>query len=253
MSENDDRLLYEIIRCTNVVSIIDGEASHPCADIVNSQGVARIGDFQVPEPWNGDIQGARLLYLSSNPSISEIEEYPQWNWQDGQINDFFHNRFGGGVKSWVSEGKYALAKDGSYLPATAYWSEIANRSSELFGRQVVPGIDYALTEIVHCKSRNMIGVESAINECGARWLLRVLQVSGASVIASIGKKVGDLLRQSLGVSENDLVVGPQEIAGKPRLVLFLAAPASNKPRVISKVLTPDQVELVRSYLGEGSA
>lgn len=253
MSISAEDLLLEISRCPNVTSIMGGNRHHPCADIVNSQGVKEIDDFQVPEPWNGDIRTAKLLYLSSNPSISGVEEYPRWNSQDSKISDFFHHRFGGGHKLWVKDGKYALSNDGSYLPATAYWSEIVNRSSELFGRAASPGIDYTLTEIVHCKSRNMIGVESAINECAARYLLRVLEVSGANVIASIGKKVGDLLRTALGARGSDPIIGPRKIAGKQRLMLFLAAPASNKPRVISKILTPDQISLVRSYLEEGSA
>jgi len=250
MTSTADELLREISRCPNVLSIIAGNTRHPCAEIVLSQSVVDIEDFQVPEPWNGDIRLARLLYLSSNPSISDVEEYPVWKSHNTLIEDFFVHRFGGGLKPWVIEGKRALAKDGTYLRATPYWSEIANRSAELFGRAVTPGVDYALTEIVHCKSRSMIGVDSAITECGERYLSRVLQASEATVVASIGSKAGDLLRKALHETGTESIIGPREIAGKKRLVLFLAAPGSSKPRIISRVLTPEEAQLVGDHLSD---
>ncbi|WP_196524075.1 hypothetical protein [Nostoc commune] len=36
--------------------------------------------------------------------------------------------------------------------------EVRQRAIELLERDVIPGIDYAITEIVHCKSENEIGL-----------------------------------------------------------------------------------------------
>jgi hypothetical protein len=248
MTASTRDLLLEIAKCPNVVEIFKGAENHPCSEIVRSQGSSVLDNFQVPEPWNGCIDKARLLYLSSNPSISEIELYPTWNWSEERLEDFFNHRFGGGNEQWVKNGKRAMAKDGSYLDAQSYWSEIINRSQELYGRQAIPGIDYTITEIVHCKSKNMIGVKSALGECSGRYLQRVLQASGASVIVVVGQKATDVLRVIFKSSNQQTILGPQIIAGRERVILFLPAPGSSKPRKIDKVLTPDELSLVRSYL-----
>ena len=148
----------------------------------------------------------------------------------------------------MKDGKFGMSRDGSYLNATAYWSEIINRSNELFGRETEPGVDYALTEIVHCKSGNMIGVEAALEECGRRYLLRVLKVSGARVIAAVGQRAGQILRLALQIDEHINLVGPKLIADRERYVIFLAAPGSSKPRRIQRIFSKPEIELIRSVL-----
>ena len=101
MSKLED-LLHEIVHCDNVQECLVGEKiRHPCYSIVKSQVVSSLESFQVPEPWNGDIVDAPILFLSSNPSISEVEDYPCWGWDSELIEDFFVHRFGGGKKDWV--------------------------------------------------------------------------------------------------------------------------------------------------------
>ncbi|MFN8489582.1 MAG: hypothetical protein U0350_18505 [Caldilineaceae bacterium] len=245
-------LLLEIARCPNVIKILEGNKYHPCHEIVKSQEVKLIDDFQIPEPWNGNIETARLLYLSSNPSISDNDEkelYPTWNWPEERIQDFFNHRFGGSKEQWVKNGKYAKKQEGLYMERhQPYWTEMMNRSEELYGREVVPGLDYAFTEIVHCKSKNNCGVKVACNECTGRYLQRVLEISGASVIAVVGDKAKKGMSIILDRLEEQHFIQPQLIAGKERIILFLAAPNSNKPRKIEKVLPPAELSLVRSYL-----
>jgi hypothetical protein len=74
------------------------EQSHPCAELVRSQGAVTLADFQLPEPWSGPIATAPILFVSSNPSISRSdppsdldEEYPTWSatWPDTSVVDFF--------------------------------------------------------------------------------------------------------------------------------------------------------------------
>ncbi len=145
-----------------------------------------------------------------------------------------------------------MRRDGTYAKPNAYWSEMLNRSSELFGRPVNPGEDYALTEIVHCKSRAMIRVGRAtVEECVARYLDRVLKVSAARVIASVGKKAGRVLRSILGRDGEASTIVPCTIAGRERVVLFLAAPGSSKLRKIDLVLSEPEIEMVRSMLQHG--
>jgi hypothetical protein len=249
MTDNQRNLLWEIAQCPNVVSCFQaGNETHPCYPIVMSQEYGALNKIQVPEPWNGDLEKSPLLYLSSNPSISKTEVYPTWIYQEEEIMDFFINRFSRGKKIWVKDGKYGLKKNGSYTRATPYWSEMIKRSEELHGRNVEPGIDYVFTEIVHCKSKDMIGVKEALDECAGKFLNKILELSAAKVIAVIGEKPGKFIKDLLKVEKDTKIYGPKMLWGKERLVLFLAAPNSNKLRRIEKVFVQDEIELINRYL-----
>jgi hypothetical protein len=77
------QLLQEIHNCPVATSIRNGQLG-PCQTIVLSQtGMT----FHSPEPWSGNIATAPILFLSSNPSISEEEMYPDPSWADEQITD----------------------------------------------------------------------------------------------------------------------------------------------------------------------
>jgi hypothetical protein len=241
-------LLFSITRCPNITLHFLEEKSTPCRKIINSQGVNKRSNFQVPEPWNGVIDKAPVLFVSSNPSIADQEQYPLWNSSRDQVNDFFTHRFGGGKKLWVKKGKYALTKNGTYQRATPYWAEIQNRASELLGREAVPGIDYAISEIVHCKSKNNIGVDEALQECAQRYLLKVLEISNAKIITFVGRKAEQYIKDSIDIEDNRNIVGPAVYYGKERLILFLPAPGSNKPRKFEKLFSKQELNLVISRI-----
>ena len=244
-------LLGTITHCPNVKAHFRNQAT-PCREIIDSQGMSTLEDFQVPEPWNGKIERAPLLFISSNPSISEKEQYPSWNAPETRLQDFFQHRFGGGEKQWVKDGKYALTQDGSYERATPYWSEIKNRAFELLSKKAVPGTDYAISEIVHCKSRNNIGVDEALKECAQRYLSRVLEISSAAVVVYVGKKAEHYIKDVLEINENQSLVGPLMHGGRKRLILFLPAPGSSLPRKIDKVFSKEEQEMIRSFLAEAA-
>lgn len=48
-----------------------------CSAIIDIQGALSWESFQVPEPWSGRLLTTPILFLSSNPSISGTEAYPQ--------------------------------------------------------------------------------------------------------------------------------------------------------------------------------
>ncbi|MCF3607522.1 hypothetical protein L2E81_13290 [Planktothrix agardhii 1033] len=58
-----------------------------------------------------------------------------------------------------------MQTDGTYSRVTQFWAAVRKRAIELLQRDVIPGFDYALTEIVHCKSHHEIGVEQAQEQC----------------------------------------------------------------------------------------
>ncbi|MGJ0493228.1 hypothetical protein [Methylobacter sp.] len=76
MNPEVSKLLLEIARCPNVQKCYNESTKyHPCSSIVLTQNVA-LDAFHLPEPWNGEIDTAPILFISSNPSININEIYP---------------------------------------------------------------------------------------------------------------------------------------------------------------------------------
>lgn len=245
MVDEIQNLLLEIVRCRLVKDhFLVGGSNNPCAEILSCQRVTELADLQVPEPWNGDLRSAPLLFLSSNPSINELEEYPRWDTPDEEIMDFFEHRFGYGRKAWVSEGKRGLHRDGSYGRATPYWCEVKKRADEIFERETTAGIDYALSEVVHCKSRDMIGVKGAAETCTQRYLQRVLDAAGAKVVAVVGEQTRRVVEQRLGIQMGEKRL--LELNGK--VYLFLPAPGSNQPRKLERILSQEEMDFLRDRI-----
>ena len=193
------RQLLGIARCPVMSDCLDrGTSPHPCAAIARFQWDAidpalRIARWrtahQLPEPWVGHLVEAPILFVSSNPSIrgqitpeglaAPTRDGITWDTPDDEIIDRFENAFDkymiDGVR-WIGATR-----------ATRYWSSIKRRAQELIlDRPVRPGHDYALTEIVRCKSRGEVGVADAAATCIERHLGPTLELSGAQVIVGIG-------------------------------------------------------------------
>ncbi|MCH7745362.1 MAG: hypothetical protein IIC84_04730, partial [Chloroflexi bacterium] len=133
----------------------------------------------MPEPYMGNLRGAPILFLGSNPSIGYDHEYPSAVAKDDEIDDFFTNHFEGGQKEWTQEGSYVNRLDGNraWVP---YWAEVKKRAMELLERDDVrPGVDYALSEVVHCKSKGQVGVSKDLDECSTRYLMSLVEESCA--------------------------------------------------------------------------
>ena len=70
-----------------------------CREIIETQRARGLDRFQLPEPWSGHIEQARVLFISSNPSIGEGSiddgrDYPRRWWADNDISRYFDERFG---------------------------------------------------------------------------------------------------------------------------------------------------------------
>lgn len=250
MQSDRGALLREIIRCPEMVSIHSGVLqSSPCQKIVSLQSVIA---FQVPEPWSGQIDKASLLFISSNPSINELEQYPSSSWSLEKADDFFENRFTS-KEEWVDEKMCALQLDGTRGRSVRYWTAARSRASEILSKprdQIVPGIDFALTEIVHCKSRAEAGVSEARELCSTRYLERILAISAAKVLIVFGRSaqitMTNLFKSRMTVIFNGLC----EIStGKRRLVAFLPHPSSFEPlKTAGGCLGSEGLAALRSFL-----
>lgn len=223
-------LLLQIARCPNL-----GLGS--CANIAAVQD--GFAERQVPEPWNGDLAHAPILFVSSNPSISEVEDYPTDRWNDDAVVEFFESRYG----RWMADGTKGLRKDGTRGKANPFLSSIKKTADRLLERPPVPGIDYAVTEVVHCKSKAEIGVPEALGECTRRYLGPILDAAGARVVVVLGDRANSALgARAIGVH------GPVDAGGRSRLLLVLPHPNARRERRVDRILPPSELERVRGAL-----
>jgi hypothetical protein len=242
-----DRLLLQITNCPVVANCRSGSRL-ACSRVVGVQSGAPWPEHQVPEPWNGELETARLLFISSNPAIDSRERYPTSSWTDAERIDFFTHRFSGGRRAWT-DGFRTLLKDGHFDTAPRagkYWAEIHQRAIELLGPGARPGVDYALTEVVHCKSSGNHGVKEARAECASRYLEPVLEAARSSaVIILIGKQAWAVFSDRYGSPPCFGLAKRVTIAGRERMTISIGAPNSSQPRRLAYCLSEDELAYAR--------
>ncbi|MFA5880989.1 MAG: uracil-DNA glycosylase family protein [Eubacteriales bacterium] len=239
-------LLNQITKCPNVQSCFTSEVDdHPCEKIVLSQKVSK-EEFHVPEPWSGHLEKARILFLSSNPGVARQEKYPTSSWSADLVFDFFDNRFDS-PNGWVKDGLFPLMTSGGYKANwVRFWAAIRRRAVELLDRSdISPGVDYAITEIVHCKSNNEIGVREALKECMNQYLDKVLDLSGAKVVVCLGNRVSDAIREKLNIPTTSKIHGPVITKKVKRYFAFLPHPNARGNRSFEKCMPDDLIALKR--------
>jgi uracil-DNA glycosylase len=189
-----------------------------CATIVRSQHVSD-DDFQLPEPWRGQIDKARILFLGSNPSIGD-DRYALQTSIRAQVWESQQLAFGGGSRPYIIDGIRTTKPNGSPDRVVRYWSSIRARARELIPA-AVPGEDYAISEIVHCKSRGEDGVAKAAQTCYGMHMAAVFSVAAAKIIIALGKIAKEHLLGHDPVPPAPLLL---ELGGQQRTLLFLPHP-----------------------------
>ena len=170
-----DELLINITRCPNLVEART-DPSHSCAEIVRSQSQSP-SNFQVPEPWSGHIDTAPILFVGSNPSIGEDDEFPTSSWSKAKTVCYFQRRFDEGCR-WVTKENFNKVR---------YWTGVRARAKEILGCDAaIAGKHFALTEVVHCKSKGEAGVGKARSNCVQMWLDKLMAQSKACVVVLLG-------------------------------------------------------------------
>lgn len=229
-------LLKEILNCENIKDCLEGNKSNPCFKVVNVQKESP--NFLLPEPWNGDIVNAKIMFISSNPSIDENEEFPTSNWDEDSSYDFFVNRFSGSKQKWVKDNKYVMLKNGEYRNTNVkFWASIGARCKEIYNREIIYGSDFSITEIVKCKSKSEIGVKEAMKECTEKYFLKMMAISRADIIIILGSLAKKEMARYYNLDENIKYIDHIQIEGKDRTLVFLPHPNSReKNKTIEKVL-----------------
>lgn len=278
-------LARAICSCPEVQKAI-GDTKHPCFKVVQQQTllIASEVERQRPEPWIGTMSKASLLFVSSNPSISEDpedlrEDFPTNSMSPDDSADYFLNRFNPALENVHATFGHAVepdfltrSKDGEYRSGTKSpkrpqntWAKTHERAIELLGTSAHPHLDYALTEIVHCKSKNGIGVVAkASSFCINKWMTDIFALSPAKVVILFGGKVRDqFAKPFLGASadfgldnnydalnqsqrsKRDIIWS--DMGGKPRVIVFNWHPTAYKSDS-SKILKDVYGEKIVNWL-----
>lgn len=229
-----DELLLAIVRCPEVGKA-RADAGHPCAGIVGSQ---KADDFQAPEPWRGRIDTAPILFLSSNPSIRKDDPVRVSSMTDAGIVDYYQRSFD---------------PDAGHISANAYnsvpfWRGVRARAAEILGRDAAPGVDFALTELVHCKSTGEQGVSRAHLTCAGRWLDPVLEVSGASVVVLLGSKARDHCVARWKLDKGRSVYWGVATPGRERTVVVLPHPNARGKRKVGDLVGAGDLQQLRALV-----
>lgn len=133
----------------------------------------------------------------------------------------------------------------TYGPSVRYWRMVGVIARALLGPDVRPGIDFALTEIVRCKSRNEEGLtEAAIAECSKRYFMQTLEIAAAPVIVPCGKKARAGVAAVAGTSSE---IGLYKSAKLDRWLLMLGHPSSGQ----RQTPTADEISRVQPELARG--
>lgn len=185
------------------------DSNHPCHKVVMTQEEMIQGNENVrqrPEPWIGNLQNSKVLFISSNPSISDDpdisirEDFPTYGISEEKSAEFFVDRFDDKNGAPYATFKYEnhsnflyRSNDGNYRgkgnssnKPIETWQGVYERAKEILGETCDPSENYALTEVVKCKSKAEKGVKEASTKCIDTWMQRVMELSPAKLVVVIG-------------------------------------------------------------------
>lgn len=247
MTKKGYRLLHKIVNCENVKKYFDGwKNNNPCRKIIESQKDffdwkrVKKNEFRVPEPWSGHLSNVPILFISSNPSISENPNYPVWKKrkQRNKIIEFFVNRF-----------DEKLTKDGKCYKGVDFWLAVKELAGGLIP-EIRPGKYFALTEVVHCKSKKEKGVGNARSICSKLYLRDIIKASNAKVIVSLGKHAEKAINDLFDLSAEGGGIYSIPREKDKRYVVFLAHPSARPNSKLPKKFDARKRKKLKSILGQ---
>ena len=212
-------LALAISSCSDVCTAIS-DKNHPCHKVVDWQAdkhgtqITEVlgSKLHRPEPWTGDLESAKILFLSSNPSFNPVENYPNWNsnqWTDDEISSFGAERFSiseerkfGATDSRIkTKQDRTIGFSGERSSKVHHWTWVRRYAAFVLGKEIsnVSAIsDYVMTELVHCKSPHEEGVLEALSHCVDQWFGEIMDISPASLIFVTGAKAAEAVTQIYG-------------------------------------------------------
>lgn len=135
-----------------------------------------------------------------------------------------------------------------------YWNAVRDLARAFFNdTHVRPGLDYALTEAVHCKSREEAGVASAAKVCAPLYLSRVVAASPARTIVVLGDHARNAVRRVFEYPDAGRISRPLRIERRNRRFVVLAHPNARRTRPgYPKKLPSDELVEVQQWLARAA-
>jgi uracil-DNA glycosylase len=242
-------IIKMVIYCPNIDQYYENKLN-VCYEIIKSQYKRNKNEFQLPEPFSGQIDKAKILIISSNPAIDNESIYPNYQWDEYKIFEYFYKRF----DKYIKDGTKNYLKKGGFSNAVRFWASIKARVNEIYqmkNLKATPGIDYCLTEIVHCKSIMAEGVQNATNYCH-KYFRSIVELSPASIIIVVGKSAQKLFCEEYNLAKflNEKIIGPVLIENKKRMILFILAPAAIGHKKLEKWLNSSELCILNNWVKE---
>lgn len=210
MKPQESKVFWDIINC----GLNEFGTSSLCSGVTNSQGSTKKEDFHIPEPWNGNLSTARILFVSINPGYSKGELYPRtgnvfWApngaFNHAKVEEFFEGRFNL-VNPYVSykPGGHAFKiamESGSYKSVRGFWNYIF-KMARIILPQADPCKDIAITELVHCKSKDISFLTTpCLDRCMKTHIAKVFKLAmKVDWVIFIGAPVRECIRRYYGFS-----------------------------------------------------
>lgn len=251
-----EELLLSITRCPELAAARDN-AGHPCHRVVCFQQNA--ADYHVPEPWQGHIEAAPILFVSLNPRYGTDEVFPTPKWNDAKTMDFFQRRFDPEA-GWTSRrggsGIYLRRYDSNGNKGftglhVQHWSVINGYARELLGREPVFGRDIAMTMAVHCKSKCGDDAGPAMRLCPQKWLPSILECSPANILVLLGNDARDACARMWGFDKRRRVHFSVPVPGGERAVVLLPHPSAWNKREFDYYVGNEELRMLRALITDG--
>lgn len=216
MTTQAQKIAWDIINCglcnaPNTNSV--------CNPLYRSQSCSTLQDFQIPEPWNGDIINAPILFVGLNPGFTKDELYPKvgntyWSQSNGAIDiakveDFFENRFNGFYVKHSNGRRFRIMTTSlqeKIIRGRTFWGYIKSVADKILNTSNSnPGVDFAITEIVHCKSKNIACIPAkCYEECLNKHFDNILSIAqNLKFIVIIGQPARERISKHLGIASPD--------------------------------------------------
>jgi hypothetical protein len=208
--------------------------------VVAEQNAQGPKEFQVPEPWRGDVVNARLLFVSSNPGFDPDDDCPTADQAEQSIVDYYMAGFPKQFPRNLSRTGQPSAR------AINFWSGMRRRAGEIYGRpadSLRPGVDFAVTEVVHCKSKSEVVAIQAVARCVARHFDAIVTLSQARVVVIFGDVAADALKVPKRAA-----IADQLWRGRDRLIMWLPHPNARKPRTVHGLYSDSAIAQMNAAL-----
>ena len=163
----------------------------------------------------------------SGQPLDSAEDYPRASSTDHTIVEFQGRRFDQTLPHHSSTTVAVSKRTGTMPRFQSSSGPPCNAEPKNSRTDADPSVNYVMTEVVHCKSKNEVGVPQAAGTCAKRYLNDLLALTNAPVVAVVGRQSHGCLNDALGLGlPEPPYITQKELGGVVRHLVFVWHPAS---------------------------